>query len=134
MNKLALALGIVGAGLAGGVMVLSQTADGRAQLVRGAWRHSLPDQFPDLARELDITPSSAGKFFDLLDEHIRRTLANQKQLWEIASPLLDPSQHEEYWRVLDQILMREVALTRGVGMMGTAPVQTDPVPTFPARR
>jgi hypothetical protein len=75
------------------------------------------------------TSDTAVESPHMLDEHMRRTVANQRHLLDVAAPLLEPLQREEYWRVLDQIAMREVALTRAVGKLATAPVRT-----LPARR
>jgi len=242
MNKLVFAL--AGILLAAGIVALSQTRSGQTQLARTAWRWSLPVQFPDTAKELDLSQHETEELFDLLasqqkklgdysqgllteaardptareamqrklvdqqraneaeltallgpkyqrwlayqsslavrqqieelqsrlstgsnalstalaqsliaaltpealrldqelrtwdgsedavasphllDQHIKRTLANQRQLLDVASPYLNEAQREEYWRVLDQVLMREVALTRDVGKFGTAPVKT----------
>jgi hypothetical protein len=83
-------------------------------------------------REWD-TSEDAVNSPHLLDQHIKRTLENQRRLLEVAKPYLDAPQQEEYWRVLDQILMREVSLTRLVGKFGTAPVKIDPA-LVPATR
>jgi hypothetical protein len=81
-----------------------------------------------LDRELRAwdTSSAAATSKHLLDEHMRRTIDNQRHLLEVASTFLDPAQREEYWRVLDRIAMREVVMTRMMGKLGTAPVQVVP--------
>lgn len=62
----------------------------------------------------------------LLDEHMRRTVDNHRQLLRTASGYLTADQQEAYWKVLDRAAMREVSLTRLLGKLGTAPVQTVP--------
>lgn len=70
----------------------------------------------DTSEEAVVSP-------DLLNQHFNRTFENQRRLLEVVAPHLNEAQREEYWRVLDQILMREVALTRVLGKFGTAPVK-----------
>lgn len=62
----------------------------------------------------------------LLDEHMRRTVDNHRELLRTASGYLTTDQQEAYWKVLDRTAMREVSLTRLLGKLGTVPVQTVP--------
>jgi len=75
--------------------------------------------------EWDMSPTAADSP-DMLDEHMRRRAEDQRSLLRIASPHLDAAQQEEFRLVLDQARVREAALIRVVGELGTAPVQTMP--------
>jgi hypothetical protein len=71
-------------------------------VTRQTWRESLPYQFPDLGKELDLAPEATGQFLDLLARQ-------QADLWNEAVDIVigeaeDPATRLEWQRKLVQRL------------------------------